>query len=72
MTCQYLFIITKGTYLSYLILGNVIDHVGEFEVKKGLGSILSFANVIGDGKCLSTATAKTLCVTTAIKASVFR
>ncbi len=55
----------------FFFIGNVLDKVGEIEMKKGLGSILSYANVIGDGKCQSTATSKTLSVVNAIKASVF-
>lgn len=51
MTCQYVYIIMRG---------DVRDELNEdYYVKKGLGSILSFANVIGDdaGKCLSRAIA---------------
>ncbi|CAD8090636.1 unnamed protein product [Paramecium primaurelia] len=48
MTCQNIYIVQKG---------NVIDEVGSHQIKKGLGSLLSYVNLIGDGKCMTTSRA---------------
>lgn len=63
MTCQNIYIISKG---------NVVDEVGRSTVKKGIGCLLSYANLIGDGKCLSTARATTECVLHSLSANVVR
>lgn len=52
--------------------GNVTDEVGKHSLKKGLGSLLSYANIVGDGKCLSTARASTETVLNSINLNVLK
>jgi signal-transduction protein with cAMP-binding, CBS, and nucleotidyltransferase domain len=77
MTCQYIYIIMRGRGLGEKNSdkGDVREELSEdVHVKKGLGAILSFANIIGDesGKCLSQAVALNDCVFTAIKVSILK
>lgn len=46
MTCQNIYIISKG---------NVVDEFEGGSIKKGLGSLITYTNLIGDGTCMSTA-----------------
>ncbi|CAD8153221.1 unnamed protein product [Paramecium pentaurelia] len=46
MTCQNIYIVSKG---------NVVDEFQGGSIKKGLGSLITYTNLIGDGTCMSTA-----------------
>ncbi|CAD8098564.1 unnamed protein product [Paramecium primaurelia] len=63
MTCQNIYIVQKGT---------VDDEVGTHILKKGLGSLLSYANLIGDGKCMTTARAASETVLHSLNLNVLR
>ncbi|CAK77260.1 unnamed protein product (macronuclear) [Paramecium tetraurelia] len=46
MTCQNIYIVSKG---------NVVDEFAGGTIRKGLGTLITYTNLIGDGTCMSTA-----------------